>query len=672
MELREHFLRRNRVTFKELWPLPTGISLPRGEASKLNSQDQLMLARLLEQATAPLEALTLEQVKGCLRQPLERVLGFLARVEALEWEVPPPVGCPPLAEELPATTTWLDAKLRDRAIALLELPWVASASAQDVRLQALDLRASPNDWLSARLDHREVPSTFRVLVELLEQFDKMTASQEARAVVDALAWHCTPNRAPLATKARWKQMFLQRVLSESGNGRTLKEVGDAFGVTRERIRQICERFELACQGSAICTPALDRVVAAAARVVPMEVVYADEQLARFIGEGAGLESLLGWAALVGRSYPVHCVRVRTNLRGVSGELAVLQKVGEAPWVASMVRHIRRDQQMLGCTNVLRVAGLLALRDEVCPGMEALETILQASTEFRWLDKETGWFTWGDSSRCAAASRVRKVVAVAHDTVGVDEIVGALASDDVWLYREDKSLGLAVPPVHVFRELCKSWPWVQVTQRARLALKPEADPGEGLSPTERVAVNVIAAQDGVACRFEISDAVHEQHGFSGVLVSTTLGSSPVFERIEHGLYAVRGRRMGDHALADARERAAARAGRAFIALGDALASTEFALRVTEASLRNEQYTVPARFGNQLNGNSFAVRSRTGAPLGTAWVTGRGVLKGLNRLFPQARAGELYRVQFSENGSLRVSLSPSSATDENQTASCDPAP
>lgn len=669
-ELREQFIKRTRATSKELWPLRVCIRPPENWQDRLAARDASFLGRLLEHVAAErvpgLEVMSLEQVKAVLRVPLEPLLGFLARVEALDWVAPPA----PIARSAPAA--WvrptqervkLTDELRSRAESALRLPWVASLSPQDPRLLHLSLPVSPTEWAAGELERDSVSPAFVALVDQIQLFEGMAASEETRSIVEALAWRCTPKRAAAEDKARWTNMFLRRTLSRQGAGNTLKDVGDEFGLTRERVRQICERFEAELRETqVVATPALDRVLAAAGRVAPVEVAYAEEQLARFIGDGAGLECLIAWAIQLKKQMPVICERVRSYVRGGQVEVSVLRRPDEAPWVHALIRHVRRDQSMLGCSNILRMAGLLAIHEEVSPGLESLTMVLEASPDFKWLEKESGWFTWGDSTRCAAATRVRKVLAVAQDTVGTDEIVGALASDDIWLYREQKGLGLAMPPVHVFRELCKTWPWVKVVQKARLAPLPDVDYSDALNETERRAVALITSLDGIACRFEISEHLCTERGTSDMLVSTTLGSSPVIQRIEHGLYSVRGRRIGDQALANARARADLKAGRPLPeGQEDGLAPHEFMIRITAAALRNEQYGVPARFQPMMKGMRYAVRGEGGQVLGDAWVTGSNVLKGLNRLFPTAAAGDAYRIALvtADEPTITVALSPREA-------------
>jgi hypothetical protein len=336
--------------------------------------------------------------------------------------------------------------------------------------------------------------------------------------------------------------------------------------------------------------------------------------------------MLSWALLLDKKPAVACQHVLKRMRGQPVDVLMIEKVDAAPWVKPMITLVGRDQQMFGCTNVLRVAGLLAIKEGCAPGQEAIESVLEASHLFRWLDKETGWFTLGETDGCSIATRVRKIMSVTHDHLGTDEITAALASDDMMMYRETQTLGLALPPIHVLRELFRSWPWLRVVQKGRfMPAAPIAQ--DVLSEPERLAVQVIEAHDGVACRFEIRDVLQAQLKVTNMLVSVVLGSSPVFDRVEHGLYRVIGRRVGDTAVKRARDRASAR-GSHPAQPGDATGPSVFWLTVTEASARNEQYHVPRRYLDALADKQLPLYALDGAQIGLARVTQSGALSGIN--------------------------------------------
>jgi hypothetical protein len=115
--------------------------------------------------------------------------------------------------------------------------------------------------------------------------------------------------SPAAHLEQWVAVFKSRYLSREGAGRRLSEVGDVFSLTRERIRQICDGLlEQICCGS-IALPEIKRVLEVAARAVPNAVKEPNEQLAPYLGEAAGIEAALNFAAEMGvNRIPVEVVQ----------------------------------------------------------------------------------------------------------------------------------------------------------------------------------------------------------------------------------------------------------------------------------------------------------------------------------------------------------------------------
>ena len=436
--------------------------------------------------------------------------------------------------------------------------------------------------------------------------------------------------------------MVARHMSAKGPGRTLQEVGALFEVTRERIRQVCEAMEQVMHETPPVTPALDRVLRATARIAPCSLDEVNEQLARFIGEGTGIEALIAWAETLGRqNLVVRCGQARLRLRGHLMNVKMVVLAGAGEWMAAALRHASRDCSVMGCTTVMRVAGQLSLKEGIAPGQEALETTLSEGTGFRWLDRESGWFSLGDSTSSSAATRVRKIMSVAHEAVGADQIGAAFASDDMWLYREEKR-AFAIPPPHVLRELFLGWDFLSVVQKGRFAPRTELDPEGLLSPPERVTIKVVEAHGGVACRFEVKAAIMSTLGTTDMAVAAMLGSSPVILKLEHGLYALRGRRVGDAALDAARMRLREK-NQSLAVHRPWLGPNEFLLRVTEAVLRNEQYSIPTRYRQKLFARPVEVFDEAGAPLGVARANRSGALAGINKLLPALKAGDHIHVR-----------------------------
>lgn len=661
-DMRQTLVRRTRQRAERLWAQKTGVRLAPGWQEALPPMVRKRVQALVVPEDRPLETWTLREIKEALGVPLEVTLGILARLESVYW-VPQEPG----AKLRPAA--WVDRgppvdvtpQLRELADEAISLRWVSKVERHDLRFgyQAEQADQTLADWLRAQLDYGRVGDSVPALIRSLLAADKMTAEEEAREIVTAAARECGPRGATPETLTRWIDTFLRRHISRTGNGTTLAELGDGLGVTRERVRQMCEAFEDALPELDVATPALDRVMAAAARVAPLQVDDIDEQLRRFIGEGAGLQSLVGWAGVLGRdNLPVECKRARLYSRGKMIDVTMVQAANAPEWFESAIRHVARDCNLIGCTSILRIAGRLALKEGLALGQEALESALESATSFRWLDKESGWFTMGDSTNCSVAHRVRKIMAVAQGTVGTDEIAGALAHDDQMLYRGTSTTGLATPPVHVLRELLLGWPWIRNVQRGRFVAGPGFDADEALTDAERALVRVIGAHDGVACRFELKEVIIGELGLTDVMLAALLGTTPIIVRLEHGLYSIRGRKIGNLALRDARVRLRARSGFSELDID----ASAFTLRVTEATLRHEQYTVPQLFVPRLSGAQHTLVSASGDVLGkdVARVGASGALRGINQFFPTLQVGDQLRIEVLDDR-LRVHHLPGAEID-----------
>lgn len=651
-DLREQVVARLRSRAAWMWAQPTGITLPVNWQKRLCEGDARAVTKLLDKGD--LAVLTLREVRNELRVPLDRVLALLARIEALDWQPRTPTRPRRRHAALQAVPT---NEVRALAAQVLALPWLSKVAPDDLRFGHGDPSTSAAHWIEAQQRQPAVPGEVVARWTAMLAADQITAADEARALLDAAGAICLP-RLVKDGGERWISLAMHRHLAPTGDCRTLNEVGERYALTRERVRQICRHFEEILESTPTITPALDRVLAAAARVAPCSIAEINDQLSRYIGAGAGIESLLHWARVLNKlDAPVCRQRALVRLRGKPVEVALIDAPHQHDWTRALMRHIVRDTSMFGCTNILRVAGLLSFDPGVAPGRETLEQVLESLDGFRWLDRKSGWFALGDSSNCAVATRVKKMMAVAHHHIGADEIAAALAGDDRMIYRDTGSVGLATPPVHVLRELLLSWPWLKMVQKARFIAGPQFDPTGVLSNSEAVAVMTIEAHRGVACRFELVKALDEKIGHSAMMVSIMVGSSPIFQRLEHGLYHLVGRRVQAAAVDAARVRLATQSGplETRLALTRALQPGDtFQLRVTEAALRNEQYNVPAGFKTALAGLQMPiVLADTDRKRGLARITHAGTARGLNKAFPSAKVGDVFEIQ-PKDGMLKVRL------------------
>ena len=99
---------------------------------------------------------------------------------------------------------------------------------------------------------------------------------------------------------------------KDGRQHTLTEIGEHFGITRERVRQVCAKLTKRIKDpSAIRAPVMDRALALIARRLPCAAAQVEVELGQqgLTGVGMSLENVIDGARLLGRPADFRIVRI---------------------------------------------------------------------------------------------------------------------------------------------------------------------------------------------------------------------------------------------------------------------------------------------------------------------------------------------------------------------------
>lgn len=551
MELRDQFVKRRRASFDLIWDLPVGVTISQDWRRAVNDTERLRLLPMVdsEEKIESFPRMTLRAIKEQLRLPVGQTLGVLAKLEALYWIQKPwrrrmKWGSKPVM----LADVAVDDDFSAAVASCLSAPWVKEMQPDDLRFP------DPHDrteWIAKAVSKSPVSGPTYELCQRLIAADKATWMEE----LADLAGHAieAAQRRPGSEDARqrWIDIFMAR--HGGSKGLELQAVGDRFKLTRERVRQICEAILSALKSQPVKMPALERLLRAAARVMPLPMHEADAQLSRFLGEGGGLSAAMAFAQEMGLESPIrqtsHGAR---TLAGYKPVRIVESSAAPATWVNPALVHARRDCIYLGCTNFVRIAGLVAMDEGIALDAEALEGVFSKAPGYRLLDKTSGWFALEDSEQSSTAARVRKLMCVAQGSVGIDTIATALITDDRWLYRED-GRALSLPPVHVLAEMFRGWDWLEGNGHNKYTSNVELNPAQHLSKSELGAIATVEAHGGAATRSEIAAHLVGVLGVTNVAVSQVLSTSSAMQKLDHSIYGITGRPLAAQALIEARAR-----------------------------------------------------------------------------------------------------------------------
>ncbi|MEQ6436222.1 sigma factor-like helix-turn-helix DNA-binding protein [Comamonas sp. w2-DMI] len=287
-EIRYQFVKRNRVNPMPLMSQSTGIKLRDGWKNAIDASDvirvEMALTHIGGEQNFPVTSL--EVIKQGMRLPLVKVLAILAKIEASYWITGREAGI-----DVSVTPEW-----KTQVFRVFQQQWVKDLDSQDLRFprpSGLTLE----DCLANELSRPEISYECFELCNRLVAADKATWSEELRALSEIAIQVSSRKPGSNGHAKRWVDIFLMRY--GGTDGQTLKSVGDSLGMTRERIRQICDTQITALTEYPVAMPALSKVLAAAAELSPMVPQLMNNHLAHLLGNGGGVVAALAFAKEVG-------------------------------------------------------------------------------------------------------------------------------------------------------------------------------------------------------------------------------------------------------------------------------------------------------------------------------------------------------------------------------------
>jgi hypothetical protein len=361
----------------------------------------------------------------------------------------------------------------------------------------------------------------------------LSAEQVRRVVGEDTRFTCTPNdgvtlksRAALKTELdgllnaerspRNRAIITSYLGWDGGKRFTLEQLGREYGLTRERIRQICVRFTKRLP--AVTTPVLDRCLEIAAAAGPSHAVEVESTLtaAGDLPTSMSLSDLLCIAEQFGRPTGFTVVESGTTRLVVAPDTDRL--------IPEIQQAARRAVEHWGVATIEEVVAKVA--PSVKP--ELVARVLASSPGFGWLDEAGGWF-WLSTRRNRLLNHVRKVLAVATQGLAVAALRDAVRRHYRWQ-------GVA-PPRRVLLEVCRRTAGLEV-QRDVVRAKPPLHTARELSPTEQTLVQILLQHGGVMARLPFQDACVAA-GMNRSTFMVYLDYSPVLVKYARGVYGLVG-------------------------------------------------------------------------------------------------------------------------------------
>ena len=433
-----------------------------------------------------------------------------------------------------------------------------------------------------------------------------------------------------------------------GDGRqhTLTEVGARFGITRERVRQVCAKLTKKGKTGSIAAPTMDRALTLIISRLPCSATQLEAELAEegFTAVGMSIESVGVGARLLNRPVAFQVVNVHS---GQEGRLVALPD--QIPIVMAAVDVAKRDVYFHGLTTIEQtqravasakmgsstdpspvrggssrrssVAGgsnrrLPALGRKSPPGRSgkldpsALSHLVRQTVPlidgFSWLDEAAGWFHLRPIQSHGLPKAIDKVLSVAG-TITAAQLQTALG--------RNRRLWKKPPPENVLLEFCRRLPGVRVEDE-RIISDPPRDWKKSLTGVEAKLVAMLKAHGPVMERGTMEDLCVGD-GMNRFSFHAFVSWSPVIAQFGHSIYGLLGAEVSRAQVQELL--AKRRASRSNHRVLDRHGWTDngrvwLSYRLSKAASTYAVITIPAALREVVNGR-FEFVDADGRPIGT---------------------------------------------------------
>ena len=293
--------------------------------------------------------------------------------------------------------------------------------------------------LSARLrdpyGSEEIKRRLEVLRTRMTALSQQTVEGELQNICEILSHQSRDRQRKLEVLGR-------RYGWDGEGGATLQEAANYFGVSRERVRQICQPSEATLKNRSAWMPALERAIQWLQEQVPLPVDKAGPKLKEegITRSELSFQALQRIARLMRRDLPFET--------DVVGEITFLQSVHAQEGndrAAQILSQARRQISRWGVATIEDIAAHVSEKrkerensddsadeagGESAPEADTafVERILSAQSDFALLDANAGWFWLSSVTRNGLITQIEKVLAVAPRVRIADLRAGASRND----------------------------------------------------------------------------------------------------------------------------------------------------------------------------------------------------------------------------------------------------
>ncbi len=326
---------------------------------------------------------------------------------------------------------------------------------------------------------------------------------------------------------------------QDGRQHTLTEIGNRFGITRERVRQVCAKLTKRSRDPQFPAPAMEQALALIHGRLPAAAQALEEEIARhgLTAVGLSIESVVAGAKLLDRVANFKIVSL-PNGTGGDRDARLVVAPDQVGAVATIVDLAKKEVYFHGLGTVPAIQALASARCGAAASFELVRQVLRLMEGFQWLDEASGWFRLLPVHRHGLPKAVDKVLAVAG-SVTAAQLHSALG--------RNRRLWKEPPPEQVLLEFCRQMPGVRV-EGNRIIGDPPRDWNEALTGVEAQLVAILKQHGPVMERGAMEDLC-VAGGMNRFSFHAFVSWSPVITQYGHSVYGLLGAEVASEQVED---------------------------------------------------------------------------------------------------------------------------
>ncbi|HEY5555776.1 MAG TPA: DNA-directed RNA polymerase subunit alpha C-terminal domain-containing protein [Acetobacterium sp.] len=320
--------------------------------------------------------------------------------------------------------------------------------------------------------------------------------------------------------------IIKSFLGFDGKGKkTLESTGEEFDITRERVRQITERFLKNINQSGIIKniylPICKNIEKYIMNRLPADADMIEMELIEkgFTKTNFNLEGILEPIKILGGKQLFNIIKHgRKRLAIRSGEIKN----------ANLIIHLSKKLiSRYGITNVAEIIEQVFQKTGRTLTDKYVISILLLYKDFHWLDESKGWF-WITTKRNRVLNIIKKILSVC-ESINIHELRAGIGKS----YR----MGCFIPTTSVLLELCKQIPWCRVVGNM-ITANPPIKVENALGNNELTMYQILKEQGPLMATGDFETACLD-FGLPRSSFYQYLSYEPILNRYTSGVYGLRG-------------------------------------------------------------------------------------------------------------------------------------